>query len=109
MELTEKIIPARENIEEYCLKDGRSVYLMGEGRLVNLACGMGHPVEIMDMSFAVQIGSLLYLKDHGKELSPVVNPVPESVDQKVARLKLDSLGKTIDVLTEEQEKYWFNR
>lgn len=107
--MTDKIVAARENIEEYCLKDGRSIYLMGEGRLVNLACGMGHPVEIMDMSFAVQVGSLLYLKDHGKELAPVVNPVPESVDKNIARLKLDSLHKQIDVLTDKQEKYWFNR
>lgn len=107
--MTAEIVPARENIEEYQLKDGRSIFLMGEGRLVNLACGMGHPVEIMDMSFAVQVGSLLYLKDHGKELKPVVNPVPESVDRQIASLKLDSLHKSIDVLTEKQEKYWFNK
>lgn len=106
--MTAEVIPARENIEEYRLKNGRSVYLLGEGRLVNLACGMGHPVEIMDMSFAVQLGSLLYLKDHGRELKPVVNPVPKSVDGQVAALKLSSLGKTIDTLTEKQEKYWFN-
>ena len=109
MEFTAEVVPARENIEEYRLKDGRSIFLMGEGRLVNLACGMGHPVEIMDMSFAVQVGSLLYLKDHGKELKPVVNPVPVSVDRQIASLKLDSLHKTIDVLTEKQEKYWLNR
>ena len=107
--MTSEIMPARENIEAYCLKDGRKIYLMGEGRLVNLACGMGHPVEIMDMSFAVQVGSLLYLKEKGKELEPVVNPVPREVDKKIAALKLDSLGKSIDVLTEKQEKYWFNR
>ena len=106
--MTAEVIPARENIEEYRLKNGRSVYLLGEGRLVNLACGMGHPVEIMDMSFAVQLGSLLYLKDHGRELKPVVNPVPKSVDGQTAALKLSSLGKTIDTLTEKQEKYWFN-
>ena len=108
-EMTTEIVPARENIEEYRLKDGRSIFLMGEGRLVNLACGMGHPVEIMDMSFAVQVGSLLYLKDHGNELKPVVNPVPESVDKGIAALKLDSMGKSIDNLTEKQEKYWYNK
>lgn len=107
--MTDKVVSARENIEEYCLKDGRSIYLMGEGRLVNLACGMGHPVEIMDMSFAVQVGSLLHLKDYGKDLAPIVNPVPKSVDKKIANLKLDSLDKKIDILTDKQEKYWFNR
>lgn len=107
--MSEKVVTARENIEEYALKDGRSVYLLGEGRLVNLACGMGHPVEIMDMSFAVQVGSLLYLKDDGKKLKPVVNPVPKDVDQKIASMKLDALGKNIDVLTKKQEKYWLNQ
>ena len=107
--MTKEIVPARENIEAYHLKDGRTVYLMGEGRLVNLACGMGHPVEIMDMSFAVQIGSLLYLREQGSTLEPIVNPVPREVDLKIASLKLDSLSKKIDTLTEKQEKYWHNR
>ena len=107
--MSSEIIPARENIEAYCLKDGRKIYLMGEGRLVNLACGMGHPVEIMDMSFAVQVGSLLFLKEKGRNLEPVVNPVPREVDVQIARFKLDSVGKSIDVLTQKQEKYWFNR
>lgn len=107
--MSEKVTTARENIEEYALKDGRSVYLLGEGRLVNLACGMGHPVEIMDMSFAVQVGSLLYLKEQGKQLKPMVNPVPKDVDQKIAAMKLDALGKNIDVLTRKQEKYWLNQ
>lgn len=107
--MSEKVVTARENIEEYALKDGRSVYLLGEGRLVNLACGMGHPVEIMDMSFAVQVGSLLYLKDDGKKLKPVVNPVPKDVDQKIASMKLDALGKNIDVLTKKQGRYWLNQ
>jgi adenosylhomocysteinase len=107
--MSEKVVTARENIEEYSLKDGRSVYLLGEGRLVNLACGMGHPVEIMDMSFAVQVGSLLYLKEYGKMLKPVVNPVPKDVDQKIAAMKLEALDKKIDVLTKKQEKYWLNQ
>ncbi|MEG0875455.1 MAG: adenosylhomocysteinase [Clostridiales bacterium] len=108
-EMATGIKTVRENIEEYQLKDGRKIYLLGEGRLVNLACGLGHPVEIMDMSFAVQIASLLYLKKDGKELSSEVHPVPAVVDKDVASLKLASLGKNIDVLTPVQEKYWLNK
>lgn len=108
-EMTQSVKTVRENIEEYHLKDGRRIYLLGEGRLVNLACGLGHPVEIMDMSFAVQVGSLLYLKNEGKDLTPMVHPVPPSVDKSIAALKLDSLGKTIDKLTPVQEKYWYNK
>lgn len=107
--ITEEVKTARENIEEYKLKDGRRFYLLGEGRLVNLACGLGHPVEIMDMSFAVQVASLLYLWEEGKALAPKVHPVPASVDKKVASLKLASLGKTIDKLTPVQKKYWYNK
>lgn len=107
--MSKNVVTVRENIEEYRFKDGRSVYLLGEGRLVNLACGMGHPVEIMDMSFAVQVGSLLYLKDSGKNLKPAVHPVPQEVDRQIAAMKLKALAKTIDVLTEKQEKYWLNR
>lgn len=102
-------ITVRENIESYQLKDGREIFLLGEGRLVNLACGMGHPVEIMDMSFAVQIGSLLYLKDYGKDLKPIVNPVPRDVDRLIASVKLDSLNKSIDMLNEKQIEYWYNK
>ena len=107
--MSKNVVTVRENIEEYRFKDGRSVYLLGEGRLVNLACGMGHPVEIMDMSFAVQVGSLLYLKDCGKNLKPAVHPVPQEVDRQIAAMKLKALAKTIDVLTKKQEKYWLNR
>ena len=109
MEMTESVKTVRENIEEYRLKDGRRIYLLGEGRLVNLACGLGHPVEIMDMSFAVQTASLLYLKDQGRNLPHAVNPVPSEVDKDVASYKLASLGKKIDVLTPIQEAYWYNR
>lgn len=109
LEMSDAVVPVRENIEEYRLRNGKSVYLLGEGRLVNLACGMGHPVEIMDMSFAVQVGSLLYLKEHGKELQPKVNPVPRSVDRKIASLKLAALHKSVDTLTEKQESYWLNK
>lgn len=95
---------ARPNIEEFTLKDGKKVYLLAEGRLVNLAAGDGHPIEVMDMSFALQALSLEYLtKDI--QLENLVHNVPEEIDNKVARMKLESLGLEIDSLTQEQEKY----
>ncbi|MDN5364617.1 MAG: adenosylhomocysteinase [Eubacteriales bacterium] len=95
----------RDNIEEFRLKDGRRLYLLAEGRLVNLAAGDGHPVEIMDMSFALQAMSALYLVQQGTGLEKKVYPVPEEIDRKVAWLKLKSLGTDIDRLTPEQEEY----
>lgn len=109
LEMAKEVRTVRENIQEFLLKDGRRIYLLGEGRLVNLACGLGHPVEIMDMSFAVQVGSLLYLQKDGKSLPKEVNPVPVDVDKEIAGIKLDSLGKKLDVLTPVQEKYWYNK
>ncbi len=94
----------RNNIEEYTFKDGRKVYLLGEGRLVNLACGDGHPVEIMDMTFALQSLSLEYLAKN-RNLPAKVYNVPEEIDKRVALLMLDSLGLKIDNLTAEQEEY----
>ena len=79
--------------------------VLGEGRLVNLACGDGHPAEIMDMSFAIQALSAKYLVEHGSELSEKLIDVPRSVDEDVAARKLAFLGKKIDVLTAEQEAY----
>ena len=95
----------RNNIMGYKFADGRWVYVLGEGRLVNLACGDGHPAEIMDMSFAIQALSAKYLVEHGKELKDKLIDVPEEVDMDVAGRKLDFLGKKIDKLTPEQEKY----
>ena len=94
----------RNNIEEYAFKDGRKVYLLGEGRLVNLACGDGHPAEIMDMTFALQSLSLEYLAEN-RNLPAKVYNVPEEIDRRVAELMLDSLGLKIDKLTAEQEEY----
>jgi len=94
----------RNNIEEYAFKDGRKVYLLGEGRLVNLACGDGHPAEIMDMTFALQSLSLEYLAKH-RDLPAKVYNVPEEIDKRVAELMLDSLGLKIDKLTDQQEDY----
>ncbi|MCR5651607.1 MAG: adenosylhomocysteinase [Lachnospiraceae bacterium] len=95
----------RNNIMGYKLSDGRWVYVLGEGRLVNLACGDGHPAEIMDMSFAIQALSAKYLVEHGSELKEKLIDVPEEVDRSVAEMKLKFLGKSIDKLTPEQEKY----
>ena len=95
----------RNNIMGYLLPGDRWVYVLGEGRLVNLACGDGHPAEIMDMSFAIQALSAKYLVDHKEELANCLIPVPREVDQEVARRKLMYLGKEIDVLTPEQERY----
>jgi adenosylhomocysteinase len=95
---------AREGIEEYTLPDGRRLHLLGEGRLVNLALGDGHPVEIMDLSFAVQALTLRYLVRHAP-LSSKVYSVPPEIDDRIARMKLDTLGISIDALTAEQRSY----
>jgi len=95
----------RENVEEYLLPDGRRLNLLGEGRLVNLACAEGHPSAVMDMSFANQALSVEYLAKHGGELEKRVYPVPEELDREIARLKLRAMGVEIDRLTPEQERY----
>ncbi len=95
----------RPLVEEYLLRDGRKVYLLGEGRLVNLATAEGHPAAVMDMSFANQALSAEYLKLHYKDLKPQVYVVPENLDKEIARLKLDSMGHKLDKLTAEQEHY----
>jgi len=95
----------RRNIVGYTMKDGRKLYLLGEGRLVNLACADGHAAEIMDMSFAVQAMSALYIMEHKGSLEPRVFDIPPEIDEKIAKRKLESLGIKIDVLTEKQKKY----
>lgn len=95
----------RDNVEEYTLKDGRRLYLLGEGRLINLAAAEGHPSAVMDMSFANQALCVEYLAKMDKKLSPEVYSVPKEIDELVARLKLESMGIKIDKLTTEQEKY----
>ena len=104
-ELSVRRYEARENIEGFELGNGRTVFILAQGRLVNLASGDGHPAEIMDMSFAIQALSARYLADHRHELSPGVIPVPRETDLAVACRKLQSLGKTIDALSPEQEEY----
>ncbi len=94
----------RPNLEEYVLKDGRKLYLLAEGRLVNLAAAEGHPSEVMDMSFANQALCSEYIAKAGS-LKPKVYTVPKEIDEKVAELKLKSMNVAIDELTEEQKKY----
>ncbi len=94
----------REGVEEYELDDGRRFYLLGEGRLVNLALGDGHPVEIMDLSFAIQALTLRHLLDRAP-LPADVYPVPSEIDEQVARLKLETLGVATDSLTAAQREY----
>ena len=95
----------RDFVDEYNLSDGRKIYLLGEGRLINLAAAEGHPAVVMDMSFANQALSVEYLVKNAKQLEPKVYPVPAKIDQEVARLKLESMGVAIDKLTAEQEHY----
>ncbi len=95
----------RTNLEEFTLADGRRLYLIGEGRLVNLAAAEGHPAAVMDMSFANQALSAEYIVAHADELRPSVYDVPEDIDREIARLKLATMGIEIDRLTEEQAKY----
>jgi adenosylhomocysteinase len=94
----------RPNLDEYKLKDGRKIYLLADGRLVNLASAEGHPAEVMDMSFSNQALSVEYIAKSGK-MPPKVYPVPKQIDETIARLKLDAMKIKIDELTEEQKKY----
>lgn len=95
----------RNNIEEFLQEDGRKLYLLAEGRLVNLAAGDGHPAEIMDLSFGVQFFSALHLLEHGKDMEKAVHLMPDSINQRIAEIKLKSLGVSIDKLTPEQQAY----
>jgi len=95
----------RDYVEEYTLKDGRRINLLGEGRLINLASAEGHPASVMDMSFANQALGCEYIAKNYKRLEKKVYEVPEAIDKNIAKLKLSSLGVKIDTLTEEQRKY----
>ena len=99
--------PARQNIEAYTLADGKTIYILAHGRLVNLAAGDGHPAEIMDLSFAVQALSARYLVEHRGCLTQKLNPVPPEIDREIATRKLRTWGIQIDTLTEKQKKYIF--
>jgi adenosylhomocysteinase len=95
----------RDFVEEFTLRNGRKVYLLGEGRLINLAAAEGHPAAVMDMSFANQAMSVLFLAREANGLQKKVYPVPKSVDKSIARLKLRTMGLKIDTLSPEQRKY----
>src|SRR5271157_104182 len=95
----------RDSVEEYTLRDGRKIYLLGEGRLINLAAAEGHPAVVMDMSFANQALAAEYMVKNGSKLEAKVYSVPKDIDLEIARLKLESMGITIDTLTPEQEEY----
>ena len=95
----------RDFVEEYTLQNGNRIYLLGEGRLINLAAAEGHPSSVMDMSFANQALSMEYLSQEHGNLEKRVYPVPQAIDKEIARLKLASMGVEIDTLTPEQEKY----
>jgi adenosylhomocysteinase len=95
----------RPYVDEYVTRDGRRIYILGEGRLINLASAEGHPASVMDMSFANQALTLEYLMKNASKLEKRVYSVPEEIDHKIAHLKLAAMGVSIDKLTSEQEKY----
>jgi len=103
--LSKKKRRVREFVDEYTLKDGRRINLLGEGRLINLAAAEGHPASVMDMSFANQALACEYIAKNYKSLERKVYKVPEFIDKNIAKLKLESLGIRIDALTKEQSKY----
>ena len=105
IEMSESQRTVRDSVEEFSLEDGRKLFLLGEGRLINLAAAEGHPSAVMDMSFANQALTVEFLNDQSESLAPNVYPVPQEIDREVGRLKLASLGIEIDTLTPEQEKY----
>jgi adenosylhomocysteinase len=95
----------REYVDEYTMRDGRKIFLLGEGRLINLAAAEGHPAVVMDMSFANQALAAEYIVKNAKKLEHKVYSMPSDIDREVARLKLDSMGVAIDKLTRDQEEY----
>jgi len=103
--LAESRRSVRPNIEEFVLPGAKRIYLLAEGRLVNLAAGDGHPAEVMDMTFALQALSLRYLAENAGKLRPSVFSVPAEIDKRVAFLRLKSLNLSIDTLSPEQEQY----
>lgn len=104
-DLSTQVRTTREFVAEYSLKDGRKLYLLGEGRLINLASAEGHPASVMDMSFANQALSAEYVVKNHEQMENRVYDVPEELDDSIATLKLQALGVSIDELTEEQETY----
>jgi adenosylhomocysteinase len=104
-QIAAEVREARAFVEEFTLDDGRRLYLLGEGRLINLAAAEGHPAIVMDMSFANQALSAEYAVENAAVLERKVYPVPDEIDREIARLKLETMGITIDRLTEDQANY----
>jgi len=107
-ELAVRVREVRPNNKEYLLENGRRIYVLADGRLVNLAAAEGHPSEVMDMSFANQfMAHLMLVEKHkaGEKLPPQVIDLPEELDQEIARIKLETMGIRIDTLTDEQQAY----
>ena len=96
---------SRDFVKEYVLKGKKRIYVLGEGRLINLAAAEGHPAQVMDMSFANQSLSAEYMKKNYDKLENKVYPVPKNLDEQIALLKLKSMGIAVDKLTPRQEKY----
>ena len=96
---------ARTFVEELLMPDGRRIYLLADGRLVNLSAAEGHPAAVMDMSFANQALAVEYAIENAGKLERRVYEVPDEIDREIARLKLDTMGIAIDTLTEEQSRY----
>jgi len=103
--MSTKVSQIKNDVQEFVMKDGRRIYLLAEGRLVNLASAFGHPPEVMDMSFANQALAVRYIAEKGKTLENQVYRVPADIDSRVAKLKLEAMGIEIETLTKEQEKY----
>ncbi|MCX9012641.1 MAG: adenosylhomocysteinase [Candidatus Methanoperedens sp.] len=103
--LSKEVNQIKNDVQEYVMKDNRRIYLLAEGRLVNLASAFGHPPEVMDMSFANQALAVKYINEKGRTLGKQVYRVPVEIDSRVAKLKLEAMGIEIETLTEEQEKY----
>jgi adenosylhomocysteinase len=101
----DEVRAARDHVEEFVLRDGRSLFLVGAGVVVNLSAAEGHPAEIMDLTFAVQALSGAYLMQHGRDLEPRVHRLPAEIDEEIARLKLEALGVRIDELTAAQQAF----
>jgi adenosylhomocysteinase len=104
-EMAVEVNAPRPHVQEYTLRDGRRIRVLGEGRLVNLAAAEGHPPAVMDMSFANQALGALYIRQNHNALQKQVYAMPAEIDREVARLKLDSMGIRIDTLTAEQQTY----
>jgi adenosylhomocysteinase len=104
-ELADGVTKPRPFVDAYKMRDGRTLNVLAQGRLLNLAAAEGHPAAVMDMSFANQALCAEYVAHNHASLTPQVYDVPEDIDKEIARLKLQSMGVTIDVLTEQQKEY----